>query len=58
MKSWMTSVEGGSLKKEAHQMGSTRGVAGPNYSLDQTQHNQDSPVSETKEGGPPEDPEG
>ena len=54
----MTSVGGGSLKKEDHQMGSTRGVAGPNYSLDQTQHNQDSPINETKEGGPPEDPEG
>ena len=36
-------------------MGSTRGAIGPNYSLDQAKHNQDSPVSETKEGGPLEE---
>ena len=52
----MTSVGGGSLKKEDHQMGSTRGVAGPNYSSTQAQCNQDNLDIETKEGGLPEEP--
>ena len=38
-------------------MGSTREIAKPNYSSSQAQHYQDSPVSETKEGNPPEEPE-
>lgn len=46
---------GGSLKKEDRQMGLTQEIVGPNYSSGQAQHNQDSPVSETKEGSPPEE---
>ena len=42
---------GESPKKEDHQMGSSQGTIGPNYSSNQAQHNQDGPVSETKEGG-------
>ena len=35
-------------------MDSTQGVIGPNYSSNQAQYNQDSPINEIEEGGPPE----
>lgn len=37
----IAAVGGGSPKKEDHQMGLTRGVVEPNYSLTQAQHSQD-----------------
>ena len=52
----MVAVGGESLKKEDHQIGSTWGAVGPNYSSVQAQHNKDNPDSETKECGPPEEP--
>ena len=48
---------GESPKEENHQIDSTQGADGPNYSLDQAHHNQDSPVSETEEDALPEEPE-
>ena len=49
-------VEGGSPKKEDHQIGTTWGATGPIYSSTQAQCNQDNLDIETKEGGLPEEP--
>ena len=49
-------MRGGSPKKENHQMGSTWGAVGSNYSSTQAQHSQDNLDSETEEDGLPEEP--